>query len=468
MNINSLTPVSSTPSLNTTSSDVTQSSSKDITSVHSLSVATNKPKSEIASDDGLAERRQAALSLVDRTLAAAYEKISSRGKSAVEAYESVEPLTATKVASNILGFIERRLQADVADGATQEQLQSRLEAGLSGFKKGFAEASEQLKALSLLSPEIEADLAQTNDLVLKGIDDLRSKFITATDQSAATTTPESGSPPSVPAAPVQPSSEQPAAKQVVKSSSAAKSETGLQLPTVLSSGVSASLQPRGNYDYASASQFSFELITAEGDKVTIRASASTGVSGQYGADGYDVGVSSSQSVSFSVDGELSQSELKAINDLLGRVNDLAGQFFAGNLDEAFDQAVNLGYDESQIGSFALDLVQVDIQLVPEATDTSATETPTDAVPEQSDSSSLLSLSDQLYPLGNFIKRLLDALELPASIDDPKGLLLDASKNMIGKDDEGVVQATRFSDFVKKIFALDLTQPTDVTDTSSKN
>ena len=31
---------------------------------------------------------------------------------------------------------------DVAEGATREQLESRLEAGLAGFKKGFAEASE--------------------------------------------------------------------------------------------------------------------------------------------------------------------------------------------------------------------------------------------------------------------------------------------------------------------------------------
>ena len=157
MNISSLTPVSSTPSLNTTASDVTQSSSKDITSVHSLSVNT-KPKGDTATAaDALAERRQAALSLVNRTLAAAYEKISSRGKAAVEAYESVEPLTATKVASNILGFIERRLQADVADGATQEQLQSRLEAGLSGFKKGFAEAQipdPTSYVLSFLTPPL--------------------------------------------------------------------------------------------------------------------------------------------------------------------------------------------------------------------------------------------------------------------------------------------------------------------------
>jgi len=472
MNISSLPPVSSTPSLNAISNDIAQSQSKDITTVRSLALGDKSKGGPDVFQDGLAERRQAALSLVNQTLTAAYEKMSSRSKAGVEAYENVEPLTATKVATNILGFIERRLQMDVADGATQEQLQSRLEAGLSGFKKGFAEASEQLKALSMLSPEIEADIGQTNDLVLKGIDDLRSKFIKTVDQPAVTT-PESDKVAAVQSTPVQSAPvqsvptqsvpDQSAVKQVVKSTATEKPGAGLQLPTVLSSGVSASLQNHGNYDYASASQFSFQLTTAEGDKVTIRASASMGVSG--GKSG-DAGVSSSQSMSFSVEGDLSQSELKAINDLLGHVNDLAEQFFSGNLDNAFDQAVNLGYDESQIGSFALDLVQVDIQQVPDVPDTAAT--PVNAVPEQSDTG-LISLSDQLFPVGSFVKRLLEALDLPPNFNDPKGLVTDVSEKMVGKDDASAVQATRFSDFVKKIFALDLTQNTGgAADTSPKN
>src|SRR5690606_29478577 len=100
----------------------------------------------------VAEASQKALRLVERTLAEAYEKMGLRIDKTKESTPGAGPLTAEKVARNILGFIERRLQMDIAEGATPEQLQSRLDAGLAGFKKGFAEASEKLKALSMLSP----------------------------------------------------------------------------------------------------------------------------------------------------------------------------------------------------------------------------------------------------------------------------------------------------------------------------
>src|SRR6187431_1466302 len=143
--------------------------------------AAKVPQVNTSDSSSMEDRRQTALQIVNRTLTLAYEKISSRGQAASAEYETFEPLTAEKVAGNILGFIERRLQMDVAEGATQEELQARLEAGLSGFKKGFAEASEKLEALSLLNPEIKADIGKTYDLVLEGIDDLRSKFIQATE-----------------------------------------------------------------------------------------------------------------------------------------------------------------------------------------------------------------------------------------------------------------------------------------------
>ena len=202
MNISSLTPTQ-VPATGTATSDSTQTNANAMTKLSSLNIGTKANAGE--AQETAQERRQSALALVDRTLTAAYEKISSRGKSGVDAYKEVAPLTAEKVASNILGFIERRLQMDVAEGATQEQLQSRLEAGLSGFKKGFAEASEQLKALNKLSPEVAADIGQTNELVLKGIDDLRSQFISAATQprpeSPAAATPATVKPPSSKAAP---------------------------------------------------------------------------------------------------------------------------------------------------------------------------------------------------------------------------------------------------------------------------
>ncbi len=395
------------------------------------------PVGEVAS---IQDKRQAALQLVNKTLTAAYEKISSRGQVAKAEYETFEPLTAEKVAGNILGFIERRLQMDVADGASQEELQARLEAGLSGFKKGFAEASEKLEALSLLSPEIKADIGKTYDLVLEGVDELRKKFIESAD-SAKTDTAKSPS--------------ESASLDQLKSGAKAKPATALDVPDFLPAAKS-SYVGYGAYEYGRAREFSFELTTKDGDKVTIKASSSEGLAVEAGrsergtksVSALNASYSSSESFSLSVEGDLSEEELGAINDLLGRVSDLAGQFFDGNLDTAFEQAMNLGYDQDQIGSFALNLAQAEIQQV-----TQAYQRVGPAATGEDSKSNLL--TDRLLPLGNFIRDLLDSLDRASIFDEPKLLVGEIAENVTGEGEVEEQQGKRFRDFMDQLLALDL-------------
>ncbi|HSX51089.1 MAG TPA: DUF5610 domain-containing protein, partial [Cellvibrio sp.] len=367
--------------------------------------------------------------------------ISSRGQAAGAEYKAFEPLTAEKVANNILGFIERRLQADVADGATQEQLQSRLEAGLSGFKKGFAEASEKLEALSLLSPEVKEDIGTTYDLVLKGVDELRSKFIQSTAPDAE-----------VKAA--QPTDVKSPDTKTIKTSDSKASSGELDVPDFLPA--TSAYLGYGNYEYGRAREFSFELTTKEGDKVTIKATSSEGLAveagrtgrGNNSASALNASYSSSQSFSLAIDGELNEDELSAINDLLGRVNDLASQFFEGDLDVAFEQALNLGYDAEQIGSFSLNLAQAEIQQVTEAY--MAFE------PNRGGNNSAPQLlADQLLSMGNFIRDLLDSLTQAAEFDEPKSLLPAIAERITGETNADQQQGKRFSDFMEQILALNL-------------
>lgn len=392
----------------------------------------------IESSGAVQDQRQTALEIVNRTLTAAYEKISNRGQVAEE-YRAFEPLTAEKVANNILGFIERRLQMDVAEGATQEELQARLEAGLFGFKKGFAEASEKLEALSLLSPEIKTDIGTTYDLVIQGIDDLRSKFITAIESPAVS----SGAPAKTPAS--------------IKSNN---TPVELDVPDFLPATKSPSID-YGNYEYGSAREFSFSLTTKEGDRLTIKATASEGLAVEAGRSTngsrttgfYNASYSASQSMSWQVEGDLNEEELQAINDLLGRVNDLAGQFFSGNLDAAFEQAVNLGYDDTQIGKFALNLTQVEIQQVTQAYKAFEPQ----AANALGDNGAPNLFSERLLPLGNFVKDLLDTLDRTSFFDEPELLVADVGEKITGDDEMARLQGSRFSEFMKELFALRLQQ-----------
>lgn len=362
------------------------------------------------------EKRQSALKLVTRTLSQAYEKIAGKDAVSRTAYSDQEPMTATRAAGTILGFIERRLQMDAAEGATQEQLQSRLDAGLEGFKKGFAEAEEKLRALSMFYPEVEVDLADTYKQVLDGIDSLRAKFIT--DAAAG-------------------------------SASVPESSPDIAAP----SSISNIAVQQGLYEYAEARDFKFELVTKEGDRVSIRASSSLGVSVAASQDKNGVSVNGSKSSAsnfdLSIEGDLSEDELNAINELLGRVDKLAGQFYAGNLDDAFDNAVSLGYDDQQIASYSLNLSQVQIQQVAESYGSFA--------PDGERSSSL---ANQLAPVGDFIKDVLSTLNVADNFADPHQLLLDLTRKMADQAESKNEEPSALAQFLERILALNIPQKSD--------
>ena len=365
------------------------------------------------------DQRQSALKLVTNILSQAYEKIA--GKDAVSRIDRSdrEPMSATKAADTILGFIERRLKMDVAEGATQEQLQSRLEAGLEGFKKGFAEAAEKLKALSMLSPEIKADIDDTYKKVLSGVDELRSQFIKG--------------------------AETPAGPATQKPSSAPAIKTPSQVNNIA--------VQQGLYEYAEARDFKFELVTKEGDKVSIRASSSLGVSVAAVRDKNGVSVNGSQSSAssfeLSIEGDLNESELKAINELLGRVDKLAGQFYAGNLDGVFDKAVALGYDDQQISSYALNLSQVQIQQVAESYGAFSP-----------DGEQAPSLANQLAPLGDFIKDVLSSLNVAGEFADSHKLLLDLTRKMADEAAANSEEPSALARFLERILAVNLPQKSE--------
>lgn len=67
----------------------------------------------------------------------------------------------------------------------------------------------------------------------------------------------------------------------------------------------------------------------------------------------------SNSLSFSVSGELDDEELKAIGQLVADANDLADEFFNGDIQEAYNQALKIGFDDQELVGFALQLNKVE-------------------------------------------------------------------------------------------------------------
>ncbi|MDO3386404.1 DUF5610 domain-containing protein [Gilvimarinus sp. SDUM040013] len=306
-----------------------------------------------------------------------------------------QPLTAEQAANNILGFIERQLERDVVAGATQDELQSRLEAGLAGFKKGFNEAKEKLDALGMLNDQVSKDIGETYQRVTDGIDDFAARYgLTEAEPAEEFAVPALG--------------------QVTQA----------------------------NYEYASAQSFSFELLTAEGDKVTIQASASRGESASFenssGSASYSYASVASSQYQLTVQGDLNDQEQAAIDELLGQVNQLADEFFTGDLQTAFDYASDLGYDAEQISGFALNLTRVEIQRASVAYQPQASEQ---------------DLSSKLKPIGDFLQDLNGAVDDASGFAQPQNLLLSMIESMYGDETvPGNRDGQRFVDFIGQFLA----------------
>lgn len=373
------------------SSSITASKQLDI----ALLLNTEKPLATDKRSDGMA--------VFDQLLTDAYRKLSEQfalppeleaKMSEVKGYNDGTAVTAEKASNNILGFIERRLMLDKAEGATQAELETRLAAGLAGFEKGFAQAKEQLEALALLSPTIMADIGKTYDLVLSGIDKLKEKYL-------STTTPAESN-----------------LKSNTQNTSATNSTKQSNISTDIAAKSIESSLSTANHLFAQSNHFSFDLKTLDGDIVTIRANAQEINAPKYGYE-------RSSSFNLQISGELDEDELKAINDLLSQVNDLADTFFSGDMNKAFGEALNLGYNSEEIARFSLTLTHSEVQKIPDAYQQGNQATP---------------LAQHLKPASVFAEQLLAAIDNAKHFGNPIELIQQLSRQVdpaeIDQDSQG--------------------------------
>jgi len=247
----------------------------------------------------------------------------------------------TVAANNILSFISARLSQDFIEGATEEELQSRLEAGLEGFLKGYGEAHKQLAALGQLIPEVKSAVENTYTAVLNGIDKLAEEYGLQS--------------------PVTNEHREP------YNQDSANSESEVDWAKSYVRQVSAYTDYNANVETYESRSFDFSLKTQDGDTINISAqrSQASGMNfsemGAYSgqnmllAQNLESRFLESGSFFISVDGELDKDELEAIGDLLNQINNLAEDFYAGDVEQAFREAVELGFDSDEIMRFSLNL-----------------------------------------------------------------------------------------------------------------
>lgn len=288
---------------------------------------------------------------------------------AEEVEDNGESSESNAGADLILAFIEQRLQADMSEGASKEDLQSRLQAGYEGFLEGYNDAVSILESMGLFEGEVRNAVEQLYKQVMLGFARLAENFELenpAGDPEESTPETLVSSPAPVTAAPTTPSEPALVFKELLASRQENQEVKNLQTLIAPTQDFYTRIQA----ETAASREYSFSLHTADGDTVNIHAFA-----GQYthyqtsaSADNFNrqFDVVGMESVQFSVEGELDEDEVRAIGDLLAQLNDVAELFFNGDVYSAFEQALEIGYDSDEIARFSLNLNQTEYTRIEKA------------------------------------------------------------------------------------------------------
>jgi len=246
-------------------------------------------------------------SAADKLVAKLAENIPGMSVSEMKSLDAND-YSPEKVASRISDFVAQGLEQARARGASDADLDRMYKAAVSGVEKGFKEATEILEDLNMLTPDISATIEQTKDLTFEALAGLA-----PTNETASTR----------------------------------------------QTSISAAER------YSKAESFSLDVMTQEGDKVSIRFNSEASQTASLGAysDGNSSAVSfglersASSSYSFSVEGDLNEDELGALTTLIQDINLIAEDFFSGDVQDAFEQAAEFEMDKSELMNLNVTMTQ---------------------------------------------------------------------------------------------------------------
>jgi hypothetical protein len=167
------------------------------------------------------------------------------------------------------------------------------------------------------------------------------------------------------------------------------------------------------------------------------------------------------SFSFSVEGELDDDELRAIGELVSDTASLATEFFDGDIDAAFEQALQLGFDETELTGFALQLDSVQQTRVTQTYE-SVSQFNNNEEGEQERVSSVRPVADYLSDLLSVFEQSRQLLQSGEVFND---LINDVFNRVLQIDTPDLVNAlNRFNSFNERL----LGNVDDVSESNTEN
>lgn len=215
-----------------------------------------------------------------------------------------------EVSKNVLGFVKTAVLNAQNNGASDDKLKDMLNQARSGIAAGIEEASDELESSGLMTDDIKAGIAKSNELMNEGLDDFESSL------------------------------DKPKASAInYAQASSYNLSNGAQLTIQTQEGDEIRISFNSEYQHQNASAYQSN--------------------NQSESFAYQDSKSYSASFSFEVNGDLNEEEQEAINALMSDLQKVSDDFFSGSLEEAFEQASKINMDTSQLAAFSMNLQQTE-------------------------------------------------------------------------------------------------------------
>ncbi|MBT0585844.1 DUF5610 domain-containing protein [Alteromonas oceanisediminis] len=246
-----------------------------------------------------------------------------------------------KVAENVMRFVGGVIKGAASSGADEAKLASLFEQAKSGVAKGIAMAERDIG--SFMNEEIKEGITRSRSLIGEQIGRLEQNLL--------------GKP--------QQNSDQ--VQNVASLQASYSQESSGELTIRTKDGDEVSLQ------FVDLRQASFSTQSFQNQLLNNPAGDASEQAQPRGSDSNDTAEgentsasqrSNAQTLEFSgfrvtVSGELDQNELTAIGNLVADATDLADTFYRGDIETAFNQALELGYDKQELVGYALQLNRIE-------------------------------------------------------------------------------------------------------------
>ncbi len=226
-----------------------------------------------------------------------------------------------EVAKNVLSFVEKMVMKAKGGGADNGKLAEMMAQARKGIDEGFAQARSELDEMGEMDDEMSQGIGKSYDLIQEGLSRFEDKLFKP---------------------------------QEMEQLSISNAELNYSLTKDSSITIQTNDGDTVTIDFAEALSYqnrqqsgSYTSVDANGQSTQVNFSQSS--ESRFHAVGF----------SFSVEGELDDDEKEAIGALVKDVSKLADEFFNGDLDKAFEQATQLGFDESELSGFSLEMTRVE-------------------------------------------------------------------------------------------------------------